>query len=330
MPSRAAVAPPDSRTELVKDALDEKGGDGFRVGSRFATVAETLSEPFRVVAGQLDQITVAHDLPDHSDVNRERYPWSEPYLSSPQMYAARLWEYPYAVLAAELEPDMTCFDLGCGMTAFTVYLEQVVGCTVFGVDPEVFKGAIRYYGHGVSKEFVRHTGVQIVQSGMERLPIAADSADRVFCLSVIEHLPSQVARFGMEEIARVLKPGGRAVLTVDVNMLSELSRPLDLIWDSGLLPVGELELKWPRERFGMFCDGRQPADVFGMVLEKDGSEVKTSYGREAGPPEMIPSSQIPFIRRTKFSSVEKPVLVHSRKRGLLGRVRKSVKVLIRG
>lgn len=304
--------------------------DGFRLGSRFATVGEASSDTFLNIARRLDEIAVQQKLPDHADVNRERYPWSAPYLSSPQMYASRLWEFPYAVLAADLASGMTCLDIGCGMTSFTVYLRQVAGCTVVGVDPEVFESGSRYKGHGVSREFIRRTGIEVVQSGMKSLPIGENSVDRVFCLSVIEHLPSAVAQLGMEEIARVLKPGGRAVLTVDVNMLTELSRPLDLIWDSGLIPVGELDLRWPKERFGVFCDGSQPADVFGMVLEKDGAEVNRSYRDEAGPPATMPSSRIPVVRRAGGPTLAGPPIRRSFVRKALGRIRRAVTVLIKG
>ena len=78
-------------------------------------------------------------------------------------------------------------------------------------------------------------------------------------------------------MARILKPGGRAIITVDVNMHSEISRPLDLIWDSGLSPLGEIDLRWPFHRFGIFNDGRQPADVFGMTLIKDSYPVEAAY-----------------------------------------------------
>lgn len=266
--------------------------------SRFASVEEVMSQPFMDLVRALDKLTVEYQLPDHSDVNLERYPWSLPLLSTPALYAARTWEYPFALLNAELSPRMRCADVGCGMTAFTVYLKQVTGCHVIGVDPDVFDAGIRYKGHGVSREFIRKTGLQVVQSGMEELPFPSATFDRVFCLSVIEHLPADVVRRGVQEIARILKPEGRAILTVDVNLLSEISRPLELIWDSGLLPMGSLDLRWPPRRFGIFCDGKQPADVYGMTLIKDDYLVETQYCGVGGKPNSptVGHSLIPTMR----------------------------------
>jgi len=46
----------------------------------------------------------------------------------------------------------------------------------------------------------------------EALPLAENSVDVAVCLEVMEHLPDPVAAAG--EIARVLRPGGRAVVSV--------------------------------------------------------------------------------------------------------------------
>jgi len=287
----------------------------FRLGSRFATVEEAMSDDFLRLTRIFDQLAVDFNLPDHADVNRQRYPWSLPYLSSPSLYAARMWEYPYAVKAAKIGPSHRCADIGCGMTPFTIFLAREIQCDVVGVDPDVFPKGIHYKGHGVSREFLERTGLNIVQGGMEQLPLAGESMDRVFCLSVIEHLPPAIARAGIQEMARVLKNGGRAVITVDVNLLTEISRPLDLVWDSGLYPVGQLDLRWPRERFGVFCDELQPADVYGLVLEKDDYLVRTAYAQEAGLPELVPSSTIPLLRKN-FGSTS----VASKPRSFLRRV----------
>ncbi len=276
----------------------------------------------------LDKLTVEYNLPDHSDVNLERYPWSTSLLSTPAFYAARMWEYPFALLSAELVPGMRCADVGCGMTAFTVYLKGVAQCDVIGVDPDMFDTGIRYKGHGISREFLRRTGLKVVQSGMEAIALATGTFDRVFCLSVIEHLSPEVARRGVQEMARILKPGGRAILTVDVNMLSEISRPLDLIWDSRLVPLGGMDLRWPIRRLGNFCDGKQPADVCGMILVKEDCAVETQYAGADAParPPSIPAYRIPVVRQ----EYGKPVNPRPLWRRVGRRIKRACRVLLRG
>lgn len=161
----------------------------------------------------------------------------------------------------------------------------------------------------MSREFLKRTGLKVVESGMEAIDLPSGSFDCAFCLSVIEHLPPDIASRGMQEIARILKPGGRALITVDVNLLTEISRPLDLVWDSELLPLGELDLRWPEKRFGIFCDGCQPADVFGMTLIKDDSPVEMQYSGEGGATDSsrIAHSEVPRHRRRMPTTVPHPL-----------------------
>jgi SAM-dependent methyltransferase len=245
--------------------------------TRFATVEEVLSPPFVAINRCLDEITVRLQLPDHSDLNAERYPWSSDLLSRPAFYAARLWEYPFAILAAGLRRGMRVADLGCGMTPFTVYLKDEARCEVTGIDPEIFPAGLRYRGHGVSEEFLTHTGLHVLRGDMREIPLETESQERVFCLSVMEHVPRDVRRRGMQEIARILRPRGYAVLTVDMSMWFELNRPLDLVWDSGLSLLLPIDLRWPTRRFGRFSDSQLPADVLGMTLVKDDYVVETHY-----------------------------------------------------
>jgi len=245
--------------------------------NKFATAAEVRSAEFAAIIKRLDEISVAFKLPDHSDLNKIRYPWSAGILSKPAFYAARLWEYPFSILAAELSPGMKVADIGCGMTAFTIYLKEHSRCEVTGIDPDVFEAGVKYRSHGVSQEFIERTGIKFLKGDMTELPLENDSQDRAFSISVMEHVPPDIRRQGMQEIARILKPGGRAVLTVDMSMWFEMNRPLDLVWESGLNIHGTIDLRWPTQRFGMFSDDPvkgMPADVFGMVLIKDGARLR--------------------------------------------------------
>jgi SAM-dependent methyltransferase len=308
--------------------------DSHRALTRFATLEDVMSEEFTPIIQVLDRITVEYNLPDHSDVNKERYPWAVRLLGFPAFYAARMWEYPFALFSAELQAGMRCVDVGCGMTAFTIYLKEVAQCEAIGIDPDVFDAGIRYKGHGVSREFARKTGLQIIQCGMEAIALPSNTLDRVFCLSVIEHLPADVARRGVQEMARILKPGGRAIITVDVNMLSEVSRPFDLIWESGLLPLGDMDLRWPARRFGIFCDRRQPADVFGMTLVKDDYPVETQYSGVGGDPSppVIGASLVPTMRWQPANGQQETSETMTRPlwHRLASRIKRALLVLLRG
>ena len=252
--------------------------------SRYARRENIHTDAFQQIIADLNAISASgrYTLPDHTRINRERYPWAEGMLSSPEFYAARLWEYPWAILQANLKPGMTVADVGCGQTPFLIYLKEKAGCEVVGFDPEYLEPS-GHYCHGVSAEFAEQTGIKFVNSGIEKIDYPDSSFDVVFCISVIEHvdnLHDQAA--GMREVARILKPGGLAVFTVDVNLKMRVANPLYLIWESGLpLYEDRIDLAMPPERFGIFEDGKQPADVFGFVLRKPDGTIQTEYGESA-------------------------------------------------
>jgi len=96
-------------------------------------------------------------------------------------------------------------DLGCGMGGLVVALRQA-GARAIGHDPNRAYGAIctlRAARYDLPLPFVTATG--------EALPFAAGSFDIVVCLDVLEHAESLEGTLG--EIARVLAPGGHAIVT---------------------------------------------------------------------------------------------------------------------
>jgi SAM-dependent methyltransferase len=262
--------------------------------SKFATLEDVLAPEYVSINRAMDGLAAKYELADHTDLNEQRYPWSKGMLNRPAFYAARLWEYPFCVLAADLEPGMAVADIGCGMTAFTVYLKEAAGCDVTGVDPDIFEAGVKYLAHGVSREFIERTGLRVLKGDFDSIPLESDSQDRVFSVSVMEHVPPDVRRRGIQEIARVLKPGGRAIITVDMSMWFELNRPLELVWDSGMTLQEPFDLRWPTRRFGKFDSG-QPADVFGMTLVKEARQVETQYRDGDGPAESVPAHLVPTL-----------------------------------
>jgi SAM-dependent methyltransferase len=114
----------------------------------------------------------------------------------------------------DLRPGMTVLDLGCGegRHAFEAFRR---GAKVVAVDwgvPEVettkrWLGAIAEAGE--APDGARY---EVVRGDLTALPVPDASVDRVMASEVLEHIPDDVSAFA--EIARVLKPGGRAAVTV--------------------------------------------------------------------------------------------------------------------
>lgn len=271
------------------------------LNSRFASIAEAVGAPYARLNRVLADINAEFSLPDHAELNRTHYPWAAGLFPGPQLYGSRLWEYPFAILAGDLQPGMACADVGCGRTPFTVYLSRQPGLRVMGFDPDVGGDETRTTAFGVNADFVRRAGLDVRACSMARLEAPDDHFDRVFCLSVIEHLEALLARAGMREMARILKPGGRLIVTMDVAIHETTcdADPLSLIWESGLLVAGEVDLRWPRRRLGVGYHDGLPADVFGMVLEKSGAEVESRYAEPGAAVSVNSMTSIPGRRQPR-------------------------------
>ncbi len=263
-------------------------------GSRYARRSEALSPRFMEVNMMIDAISSSHSLPDHSEENRRKFPWAD-CLHHPEFYASRLWEYPWAALESHLSPGLRVADVGCGQSPFPIYLKEAMGCDVTGFDPD-YRMSPGYVSFGVTEEYVRKTGINFVASDARQIDAPDASFDRVFCISVLEHLPRKIDRAeSMREMARILKPGGFLFITVDVNLKQRIVNPLDLAWESGLSIAGSLDLTMPEERFAIFTDGVQPADVFGLALKKPRVTIATDYGQSEP---LVEAWRVAYLRDT--------------------------------
>lgn len=125
---------------------------------------------------------------------------------------SRDWEYPWAFLNSHLSKDMRILDAGSvgdlGDTPFKDFVAERVA--------EV---------HCVDKKPMakppRKPNIHFKQADMGDLPYPDEYFDRVFCLSVLEHIKEKDGRLipikYVDEMLRVLKRGGLIILTFDVN-----------------------------------------------------------------------------------------------------------------
>jgi predicted SAM-dependent methyltransferase len=60
------------------------------------------------------------------------------------------------------------------------------------------------------------TSVKLRKQFLQEVGFDANSVDRIFCISTIEHIPEPEVRPLAMEMGRILRPGGLAILTVDL------------------------------------------------------------------------------------------------------------------
>jgi ubiquinone/menaquinone biosynthesis C-methylase UbiE len=125
---------------------------------------------------------------------------------------------------AQLQPGEAVLDVGCGTGALALEAYKRVGAAgrVCGIDPgprQVARARSKAGRAGIPIEF--QVGV------IERLAFLDQSFDAVLSTLLMHHLPDDLKRLGLAEIARVLKPGGRLVI-VDFKRAEQHGRPAQL------------------------------------------------------------------------------------------------------
>ena len=122
---------------------------------------------------------------------------------APSIQRLRGW----TLAAAQLLPGMTVVDVGSGTGTMCRHFAGVVGAEgrVVGVEPNpVLRGVAE------QRAAEAEVAVEFVEAFAADLPFEDASIDVVWCERVLQHLPEP--QEAVTEIARVLKPGGRALL----------------------------------------------------------------------------------------------------------------------
>ena len=179
-----------------------------------------------------------------------------------EIEAGKHMEYPWAIVNGDFRPGMTVLDAGCGRGIFQYYLARK-GYRVSGCDIDGFRSRkllkLHRLAHGLHlapepdltsrlRRNGRFFGVDVDYhiEPMQHLTWPDATFDRVCSISVLEHIqPQSEQKKAIEELARVLKPGGRMLLTLDYTekpgtTKADAFSPADVervIGWSGLKPV---------------------------------------------------------------------------------------------
>ena len=117
----------------------------------------------------------------------------------------QIWKLP---AAATLKPTDRLLDIGCGYGGLLIYLYRLMGFTqpMEGLDscPLMLKRA-----HKELQQRNLESAIHLRLGFATKLPYPDSTFDVVLCSYVIKHLSDPLFREMLQEVKRVLKPGGR-------------------------------------------------------------------------------------------------------------------------
>lgn len=155
--------------------------------------------------------------------------------AAPSIERLRAW----MLASGDVRRGDACVDIGSGTGTMTRRLARLAGpdAQVLGVEPNAALRRIaeeRSVAEGIEVEF--RTGL------VTELPLPDDSIDVVWCERVLQHVPDPDA--ALREVARVLRPGGRALL-LDSDHASRVESDIDPVVARAMLEAFMSQLANP-------------------------------------------------------------------------------------
>ena len=152
---------------------------------------------------------------------------------------------------AGIQLGETVLDVGCGTGTLAILVQQRVGRAgrVFGVDP-----APKQIARARSKAARRNLPIDFQVGLIEHLAFPDQSFDLVLSTLMMHHLPDDLKRQGLAEIARVLKVGGRLVIADFKRLEGRQDQPARfgsvrdlpaLVTDAGFSELETEEMQFP-------------------------------------------------------------------------------------
>jgi SAM-dependent methyltransferase len=154
------------------------------------------------------------------------------------MFGTRGWEYPWVLEQIKgVKLGAKVLDCGCGVSGF---LEELYQRNLLPTGLDFFvENSPKRRGYGITNSHRKglEGKVEFVNGGMHDIPIDSNEFDVVTCISVMEHVVEETCEDPayhlrcLDEMKRVLKPGGLLVCTYDTWLIKGITKfPTSSAW----------------------------------------------------------------------------------------------------
>lgn len=136
------------------------------------------------------------------------------------------------------------------------------------------------YGLDISIEMLKKSKKigKVIQGSADKLPLKTSSFEKVMMLAVLHHVPKSSRKKVIAEISRVLKPNGKALITVWAKEHRRFMKEV-IVGDKAKVKWGEVdryyylfsldELKKTAQRYGMkILEADKAGDNYYVILRK--------------------------------------------------------------
>jgi len=194
------------------------------------------------------------------------------------------WTLGQLVANARLQPGGDLVDLACGRGGPGLWLARATAANLVGVDwsAAAVEDAIRR-----APTFVSDGRARFVVGDLAATGLSEESADVVMCIDAVFFAPDRIA--ALQEVRRILRPGGRYLFTASERAASEVKRHVVPDWEPLLVAAGlalELRLEIPRfaEQMGrMYEVWLANLDRIGAELGEETAASMENEARTVGP-----------------------------------------------
>lgn len=121
--------------------------------------------------------------------------------------------FPWLASLSEIQSGMSVLDVGCGPGWFWGEGRQAIADGIAIVLTDISHGMVREAAERVASLSGLATSITSASADAQQLPFADHQFDIVLASHMMYHVPEP--RLAVNEIRRVLKPGGRAVISTN-------------------------------------------------------------------------------------------------------------------